>query len=144
MTKLVPFIVKVRDFNLIFRNKKMMSELRSLTLHKDSGMNSELNDLIAIALRRKVKAKVILGYFNLKLVSWALVSKEPSNFFKSCFGKRSGVLFEVFVDPRYRRKGIGSTLFKKAKVHARPYKLDTCSWDSVSSYFYSKMNELEK
>lgn len=139
-----PFTIRVRDFNLIFRNKKIISHLRSLTLQPDSGLNNELNDLTTLALNRKVDAKVIMGYYDKRLVAWALLSKEYSSWYSNYWGKMTGALFEVYVKPEYRRKGIGTALIKSAKKHAGPHKLSVCRWDSISHEFYNRVYEDNK
>lgn len=143
MVQLSPFTIRVRDFNLIFKNKIIMSKLRELTLQPDSGLNNELNDLTTLALTRRVEAKIILGYYDGNLISWALCSKEPSSWYSTHWGRRNGALFEVFVLPEHRQQGVGKAIFEMAKAYASPEELDICPWDDISQSFYDKVNKEE-
>jgi ribosomal protein S18 acetylase RimI-like enzyme len=105
-----------------------------------------LDNLSLLAKKRKVNAKVISVKRNDKIVGWALLSKENSDFhfgysisgIKTFDAKRDGALFEVFVDPEYRRSGIGSALIKKARKHAGSAQLCIAPHDYKSNKFYEK------
>lgn len=142
--------IRVRDFNLVATEPETIKQLRKLTLDKYSGMNEELTALTREAKYRRVKTQVLLAYHqdqvdeNPKLVGWALLSKEPSSIsFMNTgeyFEPQDGVLLEMFVDPTYRRKGIGTELIKVAKRKAGPYRLCVAPWDNRSVGFYEKFN----
>lgn len=139
--------IEILDFNSIYKDKKIISDLRKLTICSYSGMNHELDSLSSLAKKRKVNAKVISVKRNDKIVGWALLSKEDSDFpfgyslsgnISNFDAKRDGALFEVFVDPNYRRSGIGSALIKKARKHAGPAQLCIAPHDYKSNKFYEK------
>ncbi len=141
--------VEILDFNNIVGNKSLMSSLRGLTLCPGSGMNFELDHLTRNSKIRKVNARVITAYRDGKIVGWALLSKEKSDFhFCETYSKfdpeKHGVLFEVFVDPKARRTGVASALLKKARKHAGPHTLCVAPWDNVSFKFYEKFNKYKQ
>lgn len=113
--------MKLKTFTIkaISKDQKMLKRLRKLTLYPGSGMNQELDDLMAICMSRKVLAKVICAYKN-NIVGWAIVSVEPSSFpfILGPYMKREAkkyALIELFVQPKYRRQGIGTALINRAK-----------------------------
>jgi len=137
-------IIRVKNFNSICNDVILMKSLRKLTLHHFSGMNYELNNFEKLAKIRNVKAQVLMAYLNDELVGWSLLSKEPSNFL---FGKSLktydpsyGMLFQIYIAPLHRRKGIGSELLKVARRKASPYRLCFCPWNNASTKFYSNFN----
>lgn len=142
----IPLIVKVRDYNAIANNKSLLQKLRELTLHGYSGMNAELDYLAEQAPTRKVKTKVLLAYHEQDLIGWAILSQESSGYWfcrvNSTFDSKYGVLFEVFVDEKYRRKGVASALVEKAKTKVGSRKLCFVPWDSQSYAFYGKFNHI--
>jgi GNAT superfamily N-acetyltransferase len=116
----VPNIITIRtlDFNKVAKQPSLLAKPRKLTLHPPSGLNYEMDTLLDIMEDRPVKAKAILAYSNITLIGWALLSKEPSDFWFpnswNPFTPRDGWLFEVFVSAKHRRKGIGSKIFSRA------------------------------
>lgn len=134
--------IEVLDFDNAVKNKEIMSSLRKLTLCKDSGMNHELDELTIRSRVRSVKAKTILAKNEDKIVGWALLSRENSTFVFT-LGKNyrpnvDGALFEIFVDPKFRRKGVGSSLLKTARKHAGPFSLCVAPHDNAGYSFYNK------
>ena len=134
--------IRVKSFSDIVLDTHLLQMLRKLTLHHFSGMNHELNNFEKLSKIRKVNAQVLLAYIENELVGWALLSSEPSNFL---FGKHFknyepsyGSLFQVYVAPVHRRKGIGSELLKIARHKIYPHKLCICPWNSTSNKFYDK------
>lgn len=141
--------VEILDFNNVVNNKILMSSLRDLTLCPGSGMNFELDHLTKASKIRKVNARVITAYRNGKIVGWALLSREKSEFqFCQTYDKfdpeKHGVLFEVFVDPKARRTGVASALLKKARKHAGPNTLCVAPWDNGSFKFYEKFKKYKQ
>lgn len=138
--------VKIEDYNVVSKKSLFMSKLRKLTLHSSSGMNHELNELEKIIKTRSVKCKIVTAYFDRKLVGWALLSREPSNFTfvntYSNYNPSQGVLFQVFVDPLFRRKGIGSALVEAGKKYIGSNCLCVCPWDNRSDKFYAKYENI--
>ncbi len=140
--KLDPLTIRTIDFNLIVSRPEFCKKLKKLTLHADSGLNYELDNLLKISKQRKINAKVLTAYHKKSLIGWALLSKENSNF---CFyntldgfDASQGVLFEVYVDPEYRRRGVGTTLIRTAKKCIGKDQLFICPWDELSTNFYKK------
>lgn len=138
-------ILKAQDFNLVLQNQELFQTFYSLTLYRGnltSGLTYEMKNLSRIGQNRKVKAKVIWAEKDDKIVGWALLSREPSDFFSSENGywfdpNRDGVLFEVFVAKQYRKQGIGTELIKLARRKSYPYNLCFVSWDTASKAFYN-------
>jgi GNAT superfamily N-acetyltransferase len=140
--------VRTLDFNLVAKQPELLAKLRKLTLSPSSGLNYELNHMEANAKKRKVEAKIILARRFNNLIGWGLLSKEDSNFnFPSThdyFRSINGHLFQVFVNPEYRRQGIASEIFKKAKDLAGNEMLHICPWDNGGHHFYSKFPDVNK
>jgi ribosomal protein S18 acetylase RimI-like enzyme len=142
--------IRVRDFNLVATEPETIKQLRKLTLNQYSGMNAELTALTKESKYRTVEAQVLMAYHrekvgdNPKLVGWALFSREPSSssFYTSgeFFNTHDGVLLEIFVDPAFRRKGIGTEIIKLAKRKAGTHRLCVAPWDDRSIGFYEKFN----
>jgi len=106
-------------------------------------MNHELDELSELAKTRKVNCKVITAHHNREVVGWLLLSKEDSNycFTRVCgYSSSMGILIQVFVNPAFRRKGIGTSLLKAAKKKAGTTKLCICPWDVTSHGFFEKFN----
>lgn len=137
-------LIRVRDYNEIHDNKPLLKTLRKLTLHKWSGMNHELNKFEDLIEEREVKAKIITVAYERNLVAWAILSKEDSDFgfSPSSEGYRStdGLLFEIFVDYKYRKMGIATEVLKIAKRKANVSRLCVCPHDKASNAFYDKFN----
>lgn len=135
-------VIRVKDFNSIANDLELIKSLRKLTLNHFSGMNYELSNFEKLSKTREVKCKIILAYVKDQLAGWAILSREPSDYYfhKSPKGydPLHGVLFQVYISYIYRRRGIGSELLKVARRKAGPYKLCFCPWDGVSNKFYNK------
>ncbi len=132
--------IHVEDFNLVAQKPDLLQKLRKLTLHPYSGMNHELNSLLRTVQHRKVDCKILMGFRSRKLVGWAILTREDSDF---CFrnspnGFRStdGSMFQVYVHPDYRRQGIATELIKVARRKANG-RLCICPHDSRSQQFYA-------
>lgn len=140
--------LKVKNFNEAALDPILLKQLRKLTLFKYSGMNFELNRLEKDAAFRRVDCQVLLAYKYEKLVGWALYSKENSNFYfcsnNSKYENQNGILFEVFVDEKWRRMGIGTELLRLARRKARGIPLCIDPWDDQSQKFYHSMPKLKK
>lgn len=132
--------IRSLDFNLLPSHPQLVKQLRKLTLHPRSGMNREMNVLFKIIEKRPVEAQVLLAYRSTKLVAWALLSREHSNMVFSNtwkhFEPTDGMLVEIYVDPTYRRQGIGSVLMKVARRKAGSRQLCVAPWDELSRAFY--------
>lgn len=128
------------DFNLVAQNPVLIKKLRKLTLYPNSGLNHELTWMLNEAHERELNCQVLLAYRMDKLVAWALLSKEDTDFifFNSevPFNSEDGWLFQVYVDPKYRRQGIASELYKLARERTKDEVLCVCPWDDASTLFY--------
>jgi len=139
-------IIKVVDFNNIANNYAIINKLRKLTLHNRSGMNYELDNLLNLSKIKEVNCKVILSHINDELVGWALLSLEPSNVIYSVmdydksYNSGYGALFQIFIHPDHRKKGIGSEIIKVAKRKVNNKNMCICPWDSKSYSFFAKFN----
>jgi GNAT superfamily N-acetyltransferase len=134
------FDFEVLDFNEIIKNEEVMSKLRRLTLCSYSGMNQELDLFENLIETRSIQAKAITAHHDNVMVAWALLSQEKSNFYFSSgngfIPERDGVLFEVFVHPLYRRKGIATSLMILAKEEVGPLPFCVAPHDNASYAFY--------
>lgn len=140
--------IRVLDFNLVAKQPDLLVKLRKLTLSPSSGLNHELDHMEVNAKVRAVNAKIILASRFNNLVGWGLLSKEDSNFnFPATydhFRSANGHLFQVFVNPEYRRQGIASEIFKKANDLVGDEVVHICPWDNAGYHFYSKFNVNKK
>jgi GNAT superfamily N-acetyltransferase len=140
LTNLFMLKIRTEDFNSVADKPELLKRLRKLTLHPGSGMNHEINNMVQEAKIRTVDAKVLMAFKKRELVGWALLSKEPTDYtFRnswSGFQPGQGVLLQVFVNPSFRRQGIGSALVKASRKKAGPSRLCICPWDYQSEEFY--------
>jgi len=139
---LLTLTVRTVDFNLVAKQPELLVQLRKLTLSPYSGLNYELNRMLEDVKTREVRCQVLLAYRFRKLVGWAILSKETTqyNFSRSFdgFKAENGMMFQVFVDPTYRRQGIASEIYKKAQHLANNELLHVCPWDERSTNFYAR------
>lgn len=140
LKNLLTLSIRVEDFNSVAEKPELVAKLRKLTLHSYSGMNHELNWMLREAKNRKINCKILTGFRSRKLVSWALLSKEDTNFsFRNSpdgFRSTDGSMFQVYVHPDYRRQGIASELLKVARRKANG-RLCVCPHDFKSEKFYA-------
>ena len=140
----MPLTIETLGFNLVAKHPSLLAQLRKLTLERFSGMNYELDRMTMDAEDRTVNCEIVLAYLEEELVAWALVSKESTNFCfvrsQMGFSSDNGILFQVYVNPNYRRLGIASELFKKAKEIFKDENFYVCPWDQSSTGFYTKHN----
>lgn len=136
-----PLTIKVMDFNLVATKPNLLKKLRSLTIRPESGLNHELNHLLRSAQNRTVRSKIVVAVLEKNIVGWGLLSREDSSFCFSNtwngFSSNDGVLFELYVDPHHRRKGVGTEIIKTARKHSGPLKLCIAPWDDSSRAFYN-------
>jgi GNAT superfamily N-acetyltransferase len=144
LKNLLSLTVRVEDFNLVAQKPDLLKKLRSLTLHCNSGMNHELNQMLRIINTRPVQCKIIMAFSDRQMVGWALLSREKSDFCftrsYSGFDPKQGALFQVYVDPKHRRKGIASHLLKVARKRTGATPLCVCPHDYSSDSFYEKFD----
>lgn len=147
LKNLLTLTIRTIDFNLVARQPVLLEKLRKLTLSPYSGLNHELNRMLEDVKQRSVDCQLLLAYRFRTLVGWAIISKETTHFrfsrssegFKSEYGR----MFQVFIDPAYRRQGIASELFKKAQQMTGDETLCVCPWDERSEGFYSKFMDVK-
>lgn len=142
------FKVRTLDFNKVARDTTLLTILRSLTLHSYSGMNHELNNLITRVISSEiVDVQILVAIHQETIVGWALLSREASNFHFTNVGDgyrpAMGTLFEVYVEPQYRRKGIGSRLMKAALRKVGYGTICYCPWDHTSREFYKNFKHIQ-
>lgn len=138
----IPLTIKVHDYNIAARDPEFVRTLRLLTLNPYSGMNYELNNFAQIRLERDVDCKIITAYHENEFVGWALLSGETTDFqFMNAadgFDDSKGLLFQVYVQPGWRRKGVASQILEVANKQASGKTLCVCPWDEASGNFYNK------
>lgn len=105
-----------------------VKQLKNLT-SKEVGRVSKLTNYAedggaSYMLRSQIEPRMaiptiyaILCYEDEKVIGWATLEKKSS--LRSCRRGRQSTFYSVFVDPKYRRRGIGSKLIKKAKAVAK-------------------------
>ncbi len=134
--------IRIIDYNSVLRRPKLVEKLRQLTLHPDSGMNYEMDQLSRLAKERPVNCQVLTAHRGGKIIGWALLSKESSSFLYPTWGQhydaKMGTLFEIYVDPLHRKGGIGKKMFRIAS-RINPTTLCVCPWDIRSDSFYAKL-----
>jgi len=144
LKNLLTLTIRTMDFNLVARQPELLTKLRKLTLDPYSGLNHELDRMLEDVKTRSVNCQVILAYRFSTLVGWAILSKETTtyNFMRSNtgFSSEHGLLFQVYVDPTYRRQGIATEIYKKAQQLANNELLHICPWDERSTKFYLKFD----
>jgi ribosomal protein S18 acetylase RimI-like enzyme len=142
LRNLLTLTVRTLDFNLIARQPVLLEKLRKLTLSPYSGLNCELDRMLQDVTLRPVECQVLLAYRFRTLVGWGILSKETTNFrfshSKNGFKAEEGKMFQVFVDPAYRRQGIATELFKEAQKMVGNETLCICPWDERSEGFYNQ------
>lgn len=142
LKKFLTLTIYVEDYKMVATRPELIKKLRTLTISRYSGMNYELNNFEKINSFRKVNCKILTAYNLNKLVGWALLSKEPSNFtFQRSFNgfeANDGAMFQVYVDYPYRKQGIANELLKVA-MRKEP-KLYVCPHDDLSHALFKKIN----
>ena len=125
----------------------MLQSLRQLTLEPTSGMNHELDSFARISQTRSVGALILTANTLDSLVGWALLSKEESDFVfihsDNGFSPEDGMMFQVYVHPWYRKRGIASRLLQVARSKAGDDRLCVCPHDGPSYRFYDNFQHLE-
>jgi GNAT superfamily N-acetyltransferase len=139
--------VRTMDFNVVAHQPELLAELRKLTLSPYSGLNHELDRMLEDVKNRSVNCQVLLAYRFSTLVGWAILSKENTDFHfhrsSSGFNADNGIMFQVFIDPSYRRQGIASELYKKAQQLTNGEVLHVCPWDEKSTNFYVRFSNVQ-
>jgi ribosomal protein S18 acetylase RimI-like enzyme len=124
----------------VVKKPRLLQKLRELTLYPYSGLNKELDNLQNIIKQNKtVRAHVLTAFINDDLVGWALLSRETSQYFFPrgiSFKEGDGALFEIYIDPKYRRLGIGTQLIRLARRKTSGDRLCIAPWDFTSYSFY--------
>lgn len=146
LTNLLTLTIRVEDYNLVADQPGFLQQLRKLTFFSMSGMNYELNNFERVRKSRPVDVKILTAYRGSQLVGWALMSREPSDYWFSHmkgFHSGDGVLFEIFIDSKYRRQGIGSELIKVARRKANGTRLCICPHDEISDKFFSNFKNFK-
>jgi GNAT superfamily N-acetyltransferase len=138
--------IRTTDFNVVAQQPELLAQLRKLTLDAFSGLNHEMDRMLEDVKTRPVKCQVLLAYRFSTLVGWAILSKETTNyrFMRSDtgFNSENGMMFQVYVDPAYRRQGIATEIYKKAQQLAKDELLHVCPWDNRSTEFYTKFENV--
>lgn len=131
-----------RFYKYSYLSANRLENLRKLTINKLSGMNHVLTEL---RYKRKytpnINAFVIILYENKEAIGWALISNEPTYFFKkSEWNSSMGYFMQIFVDENHRHKGVATKIIEKCnkKIQSKIWFADI----SVPSIF-DKLNDSE-
>lgn len=147
LNKLIGLTIRIRDFNIVAGQLGLIKELRQLTIYEGSGMNYELNNFEKISRTRQVNCKILTAHCDNKIVAWAFLSQESTDFFLFYggeeFHRKYGYLFQVYVDQGYRRQGIASKLIKLAKKKAGRKGLCVSAHDKGSEGFFNKFKSYQ-
>ncbi len=133
---------QVIDANIGLQNSELISKLRDLTLHGNSGMNIELDNLIDLSRSISVSAYFITAYcieFQ-EIIAWALLTEEELKCANKV-SKNKTSFIQIFTDHEYRGNGIGKQLFELAKRIAA-FPISVWPWDDTSRRFFN--NDLNK
>ena len=135
--------IRTIDFNLVAQQPKLVAKLRELTITPWSGLNYEMDRMLQdVQEGKSVNCQTLLAYRFDKLIAWAIMSKENTNFHfvnsDTGFKADDGWLFQVFVEKDYRKQGIATELFNAAKKMAGEEVLCVCPHDKKSTDFYTK------
>jgi GNAT superfamily N-acetyltransferase len=136
------FVIRAEDFNAVVRKPEMMKRLRKLTLAPYSGLNHELNHMEKSSKSRRVNCDILYAEKDGEIIAWAILSKEDTDYwFHNSDGYRStdGTLFQVYVSPEHRRKGIATELIKVARRKAGS-RLCIAPHDPTSEKFFSNFD----
>lgn len=134
------FNIKVFDMDEVLRNPVLLDTVRKLTLSPSSGMNTALNHFQFYMAERPIQAKAIIAYYGVdsEPIGWALYSTDPAT--DQCrYNPEPGICFQIYVLPRFRKRGVGSKLFKKATELAGSTTIKV--YYSDAPVFFSKNKE---
>jgi ribosomal protein S18 acetylase RimI-like enzyme len=140
--------IRVRDFNLVAQQPLLLAKLRKLTIVPGSGLNYELDRMTKAAKERFVDCQIIMAYRLNNLVGWAILSREDTDFVFSWerdgFKGEEGCMFQVYVDPDYRRQGIASEIYKEAQKLAVDEVIHVSPWSDESEMFYDSFQNVNR
>jgi GNAT superfamily N-acetyltransferase len=108
------------EMDRILADPELEAECRRLSHGGSSGMNNALTHYrtVQASENRSISAKGIFARYLGDNIGWALWTRETDNYsFKPLPGH---VAFQVYVALEYRRKGIGTLLFKAAQSLIQP------------------------
>lgn len=116
------------EMDEIIRNDLLCSTARRLTLYRTSGMNIALDCYKAESEGRSINAKGIFAFKGEVAVGWCLLTHEGDGM---SFSPKEGYsCVQIFVDPDYRRQGIGSALLREAAVVAQGTIISCYGWSN--------------
>jgi GNAT superfamily N-acetyltransferase len=119
------------EMDHIVADPKMMQIARQLTLGRPSGMNAALDYYTELSARRSVDALGIFATYYGEYIAWCLFTYESDRYE---FNPGNGcACAQVFVQPDYRRFGIGRQLIKLAAKLGDP---DIVKVYSFSNYHF--------
>lgn len=126
---------QIHEMDDILTTPFLLESARRLTLHPRSGMNGALNTYQYVSQSRScsIDALGIFAYYLDQPIGWALFTYEsdgtsfhPDNK-ETCCG-------QVFVQPEYRRKGIGKRLLSMAARLAVPDTMVVYAWEDLKFF----------
>jgi len=130
--------LKIIEMDEIVSTPSLLATARRLTLSPSSGMNNALDYYRELYKQRSVDALGIFAYHQQKAVGWALFTFEDDRF--DFTAKDGHICSHIFVDPDYRRIGIGSKLMNKVAQMATPDTINVYAW-SNRGFFYPLMEQ---
>ena len=122
----------------IVSTPSLLATARGLTLSPSSGMNNALDYYRELHKQRSVDALGVFAYYQRTAVGWALFTYEDDKF--DFIAKDKHICSHIFVDPDYRRLGIGSKLINKVAQMAAPDTMNIYAW-SNKCFFYPLMKQ---
>ncbi len=120
--------IQVIEMDDIVDNPDLMAITRSLTLGGFSGMNQALDFYTRIRHERSIKAKGIYACVNDLKVGWALFTYESDAY--NFLNKDGHACVQIYVSWKYRRRGIGAKLIRKAEELAKDSVLCVYSYNN--------------
>lgn len=130
LSKLYIIVVEMDN---VLRIPELYEAVRALTISRSSGMNHALNGFEDVMEERSIDAKAVIAYLNGVPVGWALLSSDPATGHYN-FTSNKSLCFQVFVNPIYRRMGIGSKLLSKATEVADEQEMKVYESDAPSFF----------
>lgn len=112
------FFIKTIDIHQLIEDDELHRKIRGLTISPGSGMNCALNMYQVMVKERKVNAKAIIADCGHYPIGWLLLTME-----QDFMGFRPSFIAEycahIFVMSTWRRKNVGTSLFKQAQIEAQ-------------------------
>lgn len=124
--------LKTIEMDDIVSDNELLSVARYLTIFPSSGMNKALDYYRELHKERSVNALGIFAYHMAMPIGWALFTYESDAYsFDPVEGQACA---QIFVQPEYRRQGVGSELIKLVGKMAQPDIVKVYDYENYSFF----------